>query len=168
MTDLQQLYPAREEDIKKLEAFINPETGEIIDIEVAQKELQQMQFNDNMKKSIINKLRATLAVQDAIKKEIEHLKQLKALQERRQKSIETFLKHIIEIDGEINLGTIGAKLKKNPPKVVIEDESELADYVKIELIEKKSIDKKKLKEDIKAGKKIKGAKLVQETRISLT
>lgn len=162
---MKELYPIRSEDDELISSIIDPETGEILDEEAFNK-LTSQKYSDDLKKSLINKMKTLEATQNAIDEEIANLKKLKQVQLNREASVGRFLKFIIESDGEFDGTTCGAKIKKNPPKVEITDETQLDEYIKIELKEVKKLDKKQLKEDLKKGP-VKGAKLVQGTRLDI-
>lgn len=64
----------------------------------------------------------------------------------------------------VNTGTFKLVVRKNPSKLVIEDEKKIPDdYKRIRF----DIDKTILKNDIKAGKEIEGCKLIQEESLSI-
>lgn len=55
-------------------------------------------------------------------------------------------------------------IRKNPPSVIIEDESKLIDYF---VEQPKKLDKTKLKDDLKKGIEVSGAMLVQTERLQI-
>ncbi|EAG7290564.1 hypothetical protein BLG75_16310, partial [Listeria monocytogenes] len=55
-------------------------------------------------------------------------------------------------------------IRKNPPSVIVEDESKLLNY----LIEQpKKLDKTKLGDDLKKGIEVPGAKIIQTERLQI-
>ncbi len=57
-------------------------------------------------------------------------------------------------------------IKKNPPKAVIEDEAMIPQsFIDVQKIEKVNL--KKIKDELKKGEAVQGARLVQETRLDI-
>ena len=57
-------------------------------------------------------------------------------------------------------------IRKNPPKAIIEDEEMIPkDFIDAQVIEKVNVNK--VKEELKKGASVQGAKLVQETRLDI-
>ena len=57
-------------------------------------------------------------------------------------------------------------IKKNPPKVVIEDEEMIPQsFIDVQTVEKVNL--KTIKEELKKGEAVQGARLIQETRLDI-
>ena len=98
----------------------------------------------------------------------ESIKERRQQLERRQKWIEQYV-----LDGMltseisvIETPYFSIKTQKNPPAVNILEADEISDKYKTEVVTYK-IDKKKIKEDIKAGKVVAGASLTQGWRLKI-
>ena len=117
------LYPVKKEESKQIESFIDPETGEILDMEAFNKAMMAGNYPDDLKKTLVNKIKLCAASQDMIKNEIMNMQKLLKIQANREASVMRFLKVIIDVDGPFDFTVCGAKLRKNPPKIVINDET---------------------------------------------
>ena len=106
----------------------------------------------------------------AIDAEIARLEALKLERETRAKSLERqvqwYLEQVGQSEWHDNLRTV--RIKRNPPKVVIESEALLApDYWKRTIKESLSVDKEKIKATLQQGIPVDGAKLVTEYRMEV-
>jgi|TARA_B110000003_G_C16635500_1_gene528226 hypothetical protein len=98
----------------------------------------------------------------------------KSMAERRKKlekkvlGIKQYVKNVME-ENQINkIETVNFDLsiRKNPPKAVIEDQEMIPkDFVETHVTEKININK--VKEELKKGASVQGARLVQETRLDI-
>ena len=98
----------------------------------------------------------------------------KNMAERRKKlekkvlGIKQYVKNVME-ENQINkIETVhfDLSIRKNPPKAVIEDQQMIPkDFVDTQVIEKVNINK--VKEELKKGASVQGARLVQETRLDI-
>jgi len=98
----------------------------------------------------------------------------KSMTERRKKlekkvlGIKQYVKNVME-ENQINkIETVNFDLsiRKNPPKAVIEDQEMIPkDFVETHITEKININK--VKEELKKGASVQGARLVQETRLDI-
>ena len=98
----------------------------------------------------------------------------KSMAERRKKlekkvlGIKQYVKNVME-ENQINkIETVNFDLsiRKNPPKAVIEDQEMIPkDFVETHVSEKININK--VKEELKKGASVQGARLVQETRLDI-
>ncbi len=98
----------------------------------------------------------------------------KSMAERRKKlekkvlGIKQYVKNVME-ENQINkIETVNFDLsiRKNPPKAVIEDQEMIPkDFVETHITEKININK--VKEELKKGASVQGARLVQETRLDI-
>ena len=103
---------------------------------------------------------------NALKQEIDRLTALYKSIEKQQDKFNEYVKVNME---KLNLSEINTpigkiKIKKNPVSVDIFDES----YIDKKYIEEKvttSISKTKIKEDLQAGIEVKGARLIQKTKV---
>ena len=166
MTDITSIYPINKIEDKKIETWINPETGEIIDEEIASKEINEKE-SEAMQKTLINKVKIARSLQGVVTAEIENLKKLLVVQQNREKNMTKLLAVIMRSQGltELDFETVKAKFKKNPPALIIAAGTDLSEYTKVEMIEK--IDKVLIKKELKDGKKVKGCKLSQEERLEI-
>ena len=98
----------------------------------------------------------------------------KSMAERRKKlekkvlGIKQYVKNVME-ENQINkIETVNFDLsiRKNPPKAVIENQEMIPkDFVETHVTEKININK--VKEELKKGASVQGARLVQETRLDI-
>lgn len=142
----------------------NPETGEIDEtaftaLSIAKEEKQ---------KNIILFVNHLSSDSEAIEKEIERLEDMKRKTENAKKWLTEYLKRSMEQDSvsELDFTTFKAKIKKNPPKLALEDPAKIPDKF-WKLVSKQELDKEAVKEAIKQGEEIKGAKIVQTTRLEI-
>lgn len=103
---------------------------------------------------------------NVLKQEIDRLKKLYDAIENQQEKFAKYIKENMEkLDlTEINTPIGNIKIKKNPASAKIFDENLIEDkYINEKIVA--SIDKNKIKEDLKKGIDVKGAILYQETRV---
>jgi len=88
--------------------------------------------------------------------------------EKKVLGIKKYVKNVME-ENQINkIETVNFDLtiRKNPPKAIIEDEQMIPkDYIDSQVIEKVNVNK--VKEDLKKGTTVQGARLIQETRLDI-
>ena len=88
--------------------------------------------------------------------------------EKKVIGIKKYVKNVME-ENQINkIETVhfDLSIRKNPPKAIIEDEEMIPkDFIDTQVIEKVNVNK--VKEDLKKGASVQGAKLVQETRLDI-
>ena len=102
----------------------------------------------------------------ALKQEIERLANMYNAIDKQQEKLGKYVKDTMEKLNlpEINT-TIGKiKIKKNPVSVDIYEENEIEDKYFTEKVTK-SISKTKIKEDLEKGIAVKGARLIQKTKV---
>ena len=104
------------------------------------------------------------AMKEAEKNMAERRKKL----EKKVLGIKKYVKNVME-ENQINkIETVNFDLtiRKNPPKAVIEDEDMISkDYIDMQTIEKVNVNK--IKEELKKGTSVQGARLIQETRLDI-
>lgn len=147
---------------------IDPNTGEIMDSDSAFADMEAMELNRKEKqKNIILYFKNAEGEESIIDSEIKRLKELKVLVQRRQESAKKFLEESMKIAKETALDfvTCKAKFKKNPPSLVVEDGANVSAYQKVEMVT--TLDKNAIKEDLNAGKVIKGCSLVSGERLEI-
>jgi hypothetical protein len=155
-------------ELAKLEHYIDTETGEI-DIEAfngSQIALKEKQL------AVVAWLKnndANITLLDGAIKELQARK--KAMQTRFD-SLKEYLLFNMKAHGvsEINANdmTFTAKIKLNPPSVIIEDEAAIpSEYLTVPVMPLPAPDKTLIKDAIKAGKEVPGCKLVQAERIDI-
>ena len=100
--------------------------------------------------------------------ELDRLKALKTQINNKKESVN----HLIEYSmdkmevNELNFGSIKAVRKLNPPKVVLDESVQLpSEYTRQKIIIEP--DKTKIKEALKAGTVVEGARLQQDSRIEI-
>lgn len=136
--------------------------------ELTQEEIQE-QGNDlalalkNKSTSIIGYVRNSELMSEAIKNEIDRLTAMKKAVDNRIDKFKEYVKenmqHLEVEKIETELGTLS--IAKNPASVEIYDETLITDEYKKEKVTI-SIDKTAIKNDIKAGKEVQGARLIED------
>jgi len=113
---------------------------------------------------IIKELNADV---EAIKKEEKRLADRRAAKENKARRLKAYLhQSMCAMDkNKIETARNLISIRKNPAKVVLVDDFYNEDYA--EVIETVKIDKNKIKEDLKAGKVVEGAKLEQGTSLNI-
>jgi hypothetical protein len=155
-------------ELAKLEHYIDQETGEI-DIEAfngSQIALKEKQL------AVVAWLKnndANITLLDGAIKELQARK--KALEGRFENLKSYLYKNMKENKiSEISAldMTFSAKLKLNPPSVLIEDEAAIpSEYLTVPVMPLPAPDKTLIKDAIKAGKEVPGCKLVQAERVEI-
>ena len=105
----------------------------------------------------------------AIEAEIERLGQRKTTIENRSKRMAEYIKRSMEAVNtpEIKTPTLTLKIVKNPTRIEITDETVIdKKYMRV-IPESYEPDKKAIKEQIESGIGVKGAELVQSTRLKI-
>lgn len=136
--------------------------------ELTQEEIQE-QGNDlalalkNKSTSIIGYVRNSELMSEAIKNEIDRLTAMKKAVDNRIDKFKEYVKenmqHLEVEKIETEIGTLS--IAKNPASVEIYDETLITDEYKKEKVTI-SIDKTAIKNDLKAGKEVQGARLVED------
>jgi len=161
MNDLQKVYPVSNDGERIISAYIDPETGEILD----QDDLPE--GNEELQKALVNKIKMSSGVQKVIQDEIKNLQGLLAIHQRREEGLKSFLRLIMAHAGvrKVDLGIAVVSIKKNPPRLVIEAGANVEAYTKMTVVE--TIDKNAIKLDLASGKEVPGCKLEQAERIDI-
>ena len=143
--------------------FEKAENGELTPEEI------QEQGNDlalalkNKSTSIIGYVRNSELMSEAIKNEIDRLTAMKKAVDNRIDKFKEYVKENmqqLEVEKiETELGTLS--IAKNPASVEIYDETLIIDEYKKEKVTI-SIDKTAIKNDLKAGKEVQGARLIED------
>jgi len=103
---------------------------------------------------------------EAIDNEIKSLSEMKRKQKNKSDRLTNLLIFAMDDEKAIDFDTCGAKFKKNPPKLVIDDESKVPDtFIKEKITT--SIDKTALKKEVQEGLKIDGVRIEQGERIDI-
>lgn len=102
----------------------------------------------------------------AIEAELKRLKSLKEHRERVAAGLHEYLKFHMEATGiqKIEAPLFSISLRTNPPSVEVFDEAQVPEEF---LVPKYSVSKTLLKEAMKDGKEIPGARMVQTTRVAI-
>lgn len=122
-------------------------------------DLIQDEFNQKSE-NIVKFIKNIEADSKALKDEEKRLADKRKSLENKTKWLKYYLQNNMERLGnkKIKAGIFNLNIQKNPPSVNVVDEEKIADdYFVIE----RKLDKKKLKDDLKDGKEIDGAELVQ-------
>jgi len=88
--------------------------------------------------------------------------------EKRVSNIKKYVKNVMEENQIKKIETVHFDLtiKKNPPKAIIEDEEMIPEtFIDKQVMEKVNL--KKVKDELKKGESVHGARLVQETRLDI-
>lgn len=155
-----------------LDNAINWETGEfneeyegLVDL----KNVIQEQIT-NKSRDIIYVLRKKDGFINEIDKEIARLKAMKSVYTKQQEGLSKYIKNCMEIMGVTLIETPIGKfsIKNNPESVEIFDETLVPkEYWITKIKEETNISKTKIKEAIKNGEEVQGAKLVRNTRLEV-
>ncbi len=136
---------------------INQDAFDKLQLDKAEKQLNIIKFIKHLDNDM-----------DVLDKEMERLKLFKKQAEGRKEWLKNYLKTAMDIDGvtELDFTTFKAKVKQNPPSVVIDNEEKIP---KKYLITKEviSISKALIKTDLQAGNKIEGCHLEQAERLDI-
>lgn len=161
------LYELSTEMQKWIEKYNEVETDEQLQTVEAQLNDLQLAFDQKavgVAKYVLN----TDADAEAIDTEIKRLGALKKRAETQSERMRLYLKknmlatNTTEIDGTI----LKIKLKKNPPRVDVEDENAVPDEYKRSKVVV-SIDKDAIKTAVKAGVGVNGTKVIQDSRVEI-
>lgn len=131
--------------------------------------MEELQDSLNQKAENIVKYSKTLRGQAlVVEEEIKRLQDKKASLLRKADSLESYLFSAMKFadKNKVSAGIFEVSIKKNPVSVKITDESVIAEkYLSRE--EKITVNKKKIKEDIKNGEEVVGAILEQKEVIKI-
>ena len=116
-------------------------------------------FEDKAK-SVLFVLKNMQANIDSVKSEEDRLKKKRVTIERQYSGLKEYLMlNMVELGlGKIDNGVLKASLTKPKPMLVVTQEGIVSDLYKVEKITV-SIDKKKMLDDLKDGKKVEGAEI---------
>lgn len=103
------------------------------------------------------------ADESAIEKEVERLMARKKARQNRIQRIRDYLQSQMELMGKDKITTpiMTISLQNNPPALEIEDEFAVPTEFIIIIPERKEVDKAKVKEALKSGREVPGARLTQ-------
>jgi len=151
--------------INDLSVYIDPDTGELIEDDKLLKELEENR--QEKQKNLILYYKNLQAEEGIVQAEVDRLIKLKSIVQNKQKSMKYLLEKsmLTNQETEIDFTICKAKFKKNPPRLEIEVGADISQYIKVEMVEK--TDKNAIKLDLKAGKEVKGCKLVSDTRLDI-
>lgn len=147
---------------------VDPETGEILNPESIMGELEALEINRKEKQKNMILFYKNLQGEDSIlDAEIERLRRLKAINENKQNNIKFMLEQSMRASNETELDftTCKAKIKKNPPSLIIDPGADVSSYTKVEMVEK--VDKNAIKKDLNLGKEVEGCKLESKERLDI-
>ena len=145
------------EDLTELEDEAVVDTLEGLKGTLEAKSENIIKYTQNLK-STIN------AMKEAEKNMAERRKRL----EKKSENIKKYVKNVMEENQIHKIETVhfDLSIKKNPPKAVIEDEAMIPEsFIDVQKIEKVNL--KKIKDELKKGEAVQGARLVQETRLDI-
>ena len=142
-----------------------PDTGEISEDAMVRLEQLQLERKEKQKNIILYKKNLDRGI-EAIDNEIRHLEAMKRGQQNKSDRLMSLLEYSMGDEQEVNFDTCGAKYKKNPPRLVIEDESAVPDRFRNEKVVV-TIDKVSLKKEIQDGLTVKGVSIEQGRRLDI-
>lgn len=155
---------------------LDTDTGEVLDIEA----FEQLQIDKKEKVHSTAKYILHLDnKKQAIDNEIERLKELKNIANKKQEDLTKYLKRSMEIDNvtKYDFDTIKLSIRKNPPSLKFDDgiEESLEEYEVVEcakgtlkmLMSDLSNKKADIKKRLSEGEIIEGARLEQATRLDI-
>ena len=101
--------------------------------------------------------------------EIKRLQARKKHEQSKQDYLKSYLKENMERTGQTKIvtPTHSISIKKNPHKLIVEDESKIPASFQVIIPQTYKIDNATLKEALKAGEEIDGARLEQGTSLSI-
>ena len=144
-----------------------PETGELTDEQAERWENLGLELREKQENTLLYFRRLELD-EETVDSELNRLKALKTQITNKKASIQKLVEYgmdKLELN-ELNFGSIKAVRKLNPPSVVLDETVQLpAEYTKQTITI--TPDKTKIKEAIKSGLQVDGARLVQNTRIEI-
>lgn len=145
---------------KEIDQYLDPETGEV---------LEGIGYNQDVLKSVAVKVKMSQDKQLLIKAELDRLKDLLDNEKRKEENIKSFGLLVLDHMGEksIDFGTFKVGARNNPGRIEIDPTADVKDYTTVEMVEKIKVDKKKLKEDIEAGKEIRGVHLIKDKSLTI-
>lgn len=141
-----------------------------IDFETIQIALQAVEADIAVKAENIVKLDASLkGDEEAVKAEIKRLTARKKAIENRRESFRKYLKEQLEAINikKIKCGVFNISVKDNPPALEIEDEKLIPAKYQTIIPKHYEIQRDAIKEALKAGKKVRGAKLTVGTSLCI-
>lgn len=148
---------------KFVELFEKAEQGELTQDEIQEQGNDLALALQNKSISIIGYIKNQESFSDAIKGELDRLTALKKSIDNRIDKFKEYVKENmqqLEVEKiETELGTLS--IVKNPASVEIYDETLIIDEYKKEKVTI-SIDKTAIKNDLKAGKEVQGARLIED------
>lgn len=148
---------------KFIELFEKAESSELTQEEILEQGNELALALKNKSTSIVGYVRNSELMSEAIKNEIDRLTAMKKTVDNRIDKFKEYVKENMErldiskIDTE--LGTLS--VSKNPISVEIYDEALITDEYRKERVTV-TIDKTAIKNDLKAGKKVEGARLIED------
>lgn len=148
---------------KFIELFEKAESSELTQEEILEQGNELALALKNKSTSIVGYVRNSELMSEAIKNEIDRLTAMKKTVDNRIDKFKEYVKENMErldiskIDTE--LGTLS--VSKNPISVEIYDEALITDEYRKERVTV-AIDKTAIKNDLKAGKKVEGARLIED------
>ena len=147
-------------DFKKVSELID---NEEIDPEVLQDTLQSIEGAIEIKAvNIATLVQGLSADADIIKAEEKRLAARRKAIEGKQKWLKDYLQSQMEYAGiDIKTATHTIALQKNPPALFIEDDKAIPSQYMTLIPERWEVDNAKVKEALKAGRKVPGAELRQ-------
>lgn len=116
--------------------------------------------------NIVRLIKNLQAEVEALKAEEKRLARERKIRENKIENLQGYLFDTISglEKREVKGGIFTVSVKKNPPKAIVEDLNAIPRQF---IVNTPSVDKKMLKEALKNGEKIEGAKLVQEESLKI-
>ena len=163
----QSLFDLAQGIVDALAAAVNPETGEMLADATAAIDALQLEFGDKVQRCACA-VRIVEGEAEAIKWEIDSLKQRLETKRKRTEALEIYIQSNMEAAGVTVIdGVRRVTIAKCPPSVSILDEAAIPDEFKAreEIVK---IGKDAIKAALKAGRDVPGAALITDkTRLSI-
>lgn len=142
----------------------DPVTGEVDMMALVSLELEK----EEKLNGILFYVKSQEVYQIGLDAEIQRLKKIQTVMENRRERLLSFILGQMQIDGEKErvFGAYKATIKQNPPSVIVDNEEAIPAKFKTQVISEK-IDKMAIKEAIKSGDEVAGARLESKNRISI-
>lgn len=167
MSTMPALYEIRRDYLQALEVLTDPDSD--IPLEAVTDTLEGIEGMLEEKATNVAKFMRNLeSAASAIKEAEQQMAQRRKAIESRAQGLKDYLKHNMEASGitRIESPWFVLAVQKNPASVELADEDALPDEFKQEVVTVKA-DKTAIKEALKAGQEVPGARLAQGTRLAI-
>ena len=150
---------------KALYESLDQETGEVDTALAEAFKNAQVKYEEKLK-GCVYMIQTFEDKLDLIKKEIDRLEKIKKVLENRDESIRNLIANNVEVGKKIDLGLHTISWRKSDA-VIIEDENKIPQEYKDIIPETTKPNKTKIKEAIKGGKEVQGARLENRNNLQI-